>query len=243
MTGQAAFGDWSEGDFHENDSYRIIAEHFEAQSRSLAVALVNPTDRFILNLDYIEYRETTISDITIDYDVVIIYGPNAAPLVHYLFRRLRAETPPVMVIAPTVNEDDICAAVTYGATSYLLDDVTRRCMGDLVTRTAYGLMCLDPRAARALVRRIHNPEAPLLEQVVAGDDPPSVGSLSPREAQIMHLIAVGYSVAETAAQLKLKERTIRNNLTSIYAKLHVRRQAEAVLIWLGHQPARLQGCG
>ncbi|MFI6956500.1 LuxR C-terminal-related transcriptional regulator [Nocardia sp. NPDC050408] len=58
-------------------------------------------------------------------------------------------------------------------------------------------------------------------------------SLTGREQQIMALLAAGNNVAEIAGQLFLAQKTVRNNLTRIFAKLQVRGQTEAILKWHG----------
>ena len=57
-------------------------------------------------------------------------------------------------------------------------------------------------------------------------------SLTPRENEILHLLAKGYSNKEIASQLQCTAGTIRIHLQHIYEKLHVRCRVEAVLKWL-----------
>jgi DNA-binding NarL/FixJ family response regulator len=60
--------------------------------------------------------------------------------------------------------------------------------------------------------------------------------LSPRERQIMELLSTGLGAQEIGLRLRLSEKTVRNNLSNIYAKLDVRGGTEAVLRWLGATP-------
>jgi len=60
--------------------------------------------------------------------------------------------------------------------------------------------------------------------------------LTPRERQIMELLVTGHTVGEIAGRLRRTRKTVRNNLSTIYAKLRVRGQSEAILLWLGHWP-------
>jgi DNA-binding CsgD family transcriptional regulator len=57
--------------------------------------------------------------------------------------------------------------------------------------------------------------------------------LSPREREIMELLSTGLGAQEIGLRLRLSEKTVRNNLSNIYAKLDVRGSMEAVLKWLG----------
>jgi DNA-binding NarL/FixJ family response regulator len=57
--------------------------------------------------------------------------------------------------------------------------------------------------------------------------------LSPREQQIMELLSTGLGAQEIGLRLRLREKTVRNNLSNIYAKLDARGSTDAVLRWLG----------
>jgi len=50
----------------------------------------------------------------------------------------------------------------------------------------------------------------------------------------MNLLADGHAVADIAAQLQVTAKTVRNNLTKIFAKMGVHRQQDAILVWLGY---------
>jgi DNA-binding NarL/FixJ family response regulator len=70
----------------------------------------------------------------------------------------------------------------------------------------------------------------------APSEPPQTDSLTTRERQIMELLVIGHTITEIAGHLTLTGKTVRNNLSNIYAKLQVRRQSEAILLWLRYQP-------
>jgi DNA-binding NarL/FixJ family response regulator len=61
--------------------------------------------------------------------------------------------------------------------------------------------------------------------------------LSPREREVMELLSTGLGAQEIGLRLRLSEKTVRNNLSNIYAKLDARGSTEAVLRWLGAAPA------
>ncbi|ROR72664.1 response regulator transcription factor [Bogoriella caseilytica] len=60
------------------------------------------------------------------------------------------------------------------------------------------------------------------------------GSLSTREAEVMDLVAEGLSNGEIAAKLFLSEKTVKNHINSIFAKLGVSTRARAISLWLRH---------
>ena len=57
--------------------------------------------------------------------------------------------------------------------------------------------------------------------------------LSAREAEVATLLAEGCTNAEIAARLFIAEKTVKNHINSVFAKMHVRNRAEAILAWLG----------
>jgi DNA-binding CsgD family transcriptional regulator len=65
------------------------------------------------------------------------------------------------------------------------------------------------------------------------DDAPDLG-LSAREAEIMGLIAGGYTNGEIAARLFLAEKTVKNHVNRIYSKLGAGSRDAAISQWLGH---------
>jgi DNA-binding NarL/FixJ family response regulator len=137
----------------------------------------------------------------------------------------------VLVAARGFDERDVIAAFDHGATSYLvLSQTPEVCLVGAAITTARGESCLSPIAATALLR--HVARSPLNPPT----DPLPHHNLTPRERQIMELLVTGHTIMEIAEHLTLTGKTVRNNLSSIYAKLQVRRQSEAILLWLGRQP-------
>ena len=223
------------------EQYAELAASYEAVADSLSVVVVNPGDANTPGMAHIKYRPVELAEVQPEDDVVIVYAPDAGRLVRDLFRRLGTRMPRVLVVAPAVDSYDICQALAQGATSYLIEGYHIKCMGEAVAKTAIGLSCLDPRVAGVLAQQGRHTVDQVSSRMARDadtdtDDAPITSPLTTRETEIMELIAVGYSVAEVAARLLLSERTVRNNLTNIYAKLQVRRQSEAVLLWLGYRP-------
>jgi DNA-binding NarL/FixJ family response regulator len=172
------------------------------------------------------------ADVHASDDVVMIYAEAGAGYVAELRRRFGDQCPKPLVVARRLDEADVIAAFDHGATGYLVSsDMSRLCLVDLTRRTAEGECCLSPEAATVLVRQMSSAPA----TAVAAAHP---GELTPREQQMMNLLVVGNSIAEIADRLKLTRKTVRNNLSCIYQKLHVRGQTEAILRWLGHQVPR-----
>lgn len=139
--------------------------------------------------------------------------------------------PPVLVISPSAEMSQVGGAFRLGATSYLVaGDFTRSALSAAVGGTLHGHTHLSPRATT------------MLKQVNC-EEPAPRHSLSPREREIMDLLANGFGALEIGGRLSLTEKTVRNNLSNIYAKLGVRGSTEAVLFWLGVTPRRGQSVG
>lgn len=137
--------------------------------------------------------------------------------------------PPVLVISPSADMRQVGGAFRLGATSYLVvGDFTRSALSAAVDGTVHGYTHLSPRATTMLRRVSFGPEP--LQETLGG------AALSTRERQIMDLLANGFGVLEIGGLLCLTEKTVRNNLSNIYAKLGARGSTEAVLLWLGITP-------
>jgi len=160
-------------------------------------------------------------------DVVVCYSDSPAADVVGLHRLLGRRMPAVLAAARGFDGQDVITAFDYGATSYLvLSQTPEFCLASVAIVTARGESCLSPSAATTLLRHVHRatygPPA----------EPGPTGDLTTRERQIMELLVVGHTIKEIAGSLALTGKTVRNNLSRIYAKLQVRRQSEAILLWL-----------
>lgn len=119
-----------------------------------------------------------------------------------------------IVVLTTYDSDaDVLPAIEAGATGYLLKDVPRDELVRAVHAAADGHSALAPSVASRLVDRVRAPEASLL---------------SPRELQVLALIADGATNREAGARLHLSEATVKTHLLSIYGKLGVGDRAAAV---------------
>jgi DNA-binding NarL/FixJ family response regulator len=146
-----------------------------------------------------------------------------------LIRALRSQQPGVRVLVLTTFDDDaeVLAAIDEGATGYLLKDTPRTELRRAVKATARGESVLSPTVSGALTRRTATPEHQ---------------KLSPRELEVLALIARGTTNREVAGRLFISEATVKTHLLHIYAKLAAKDRAAAVAIayqrgLLGDAPA------
>ncbi|MFJ2111700.1 LuxR C-terminal-related transcriptional regulator [Streptomyces sp. NPDC087850] len=160
-----------------------------------------------------------------------------------LMRAMGNRIRPVLIVSPCDDPQQIASVLRLGATSYLVDgDYTNSLLGKAIWGTAGRHTQLSPRAWAALNRT----GSPLGDASVPGAMVPGVPdvlalsreALSPRERQIMELLASGFGTLEIGELLSLTEKTVRNNLSTIYAKLDARGRTDAVLLWLGTTPRK-----
>jgi DNA-binding NarL/FixJ family response regulator len=138
-------------------------------------------------------------------------------------RAILAHNPDVRVLALTVasEERDVANAVIAGACGYLLKDSPIDDVVEAVRAAARGIAWLSPRAAEALLDRIRRDYVEPEEVPEAGPD------LSPRELEVLQLIARGLDNSEIAAELSISPRTAKNHVSSILSKLEVPNRIQA----------------
>jgi DNA-binding NarL/FixJ family response regulator len=135
--------------------------------------------------------------------------------------RLTAEHPDVAIVVLTTYSDNVSvlAALRAGARSFLTKDADRADIAQALHSAAHGLSVLDPAAhaillAAARDRGPTEPDNPANQRSRA--DLPD--GLTPREAEILGLIAAGASNGDIAARLVLSNHTIKSHINRIFAK-------------------------
>jgi DNA-binding NarL/FixJ family response regulator len=132
-------------------------------------------------------------------------------------RRLSHEHPEVQVVVLTTFADQrrILDALNAGASGYLLKDSQPDEVIAAVRAAADGGAPLDPKAARVLLdsRRVA----------------PAAGDLSPREREVLDLLATGLANKQIARKLGIAERTVKAHLTRIFEQLGVTDRTQAAL--------------
>jgi len=133
-------------------------------------------------------------------------------------RRIHANKPdlPIVVLTMHGEETQRREALAAGATGFLTKDVS---MQDVVrtVHQACGDVALSPELASTILTELRAP------------DPRSSSPLTPREEEVLQLIADGLSTTEVAMQLFISGKTVKNHLASIYEKLDARDRTQAVL--------------
>ena len=141
-------------------------------------------------------------------------------------RRIRASHPQTQVVVLTTYADDdsIIGALQAGALGYLTKDATRAEIGRAVLAAAAGQAVLDSAVQqRLLAAAARAPAMADSADFVAGD-----GELTPREADVLRLIAAGQSNREIARTLFVSEATVKTHVNRIFAKTGSRDRTQAI---------------
>lgn len=152
-------------------------------------------------------------------------------------RRIAQEHPGTRVVVLTTYADDesIIGALQAGALGYLTKDATRAEIGRALQAAAAGQAVLDPAvqqrllsaAARAPQEQASGTAAGFAAPLPAGPAGPAADELTPREAEVLRLIAAGQSNREIARTLFVSEATVKTHVNRIFAKTGSRDRAQA----------------
>jgi DNA-binding NarL/FixJ family response regulator len=139
-------------------------------------------------------------------------------------RHLHQHHPEVKVLVLTTYADDrwVFDAIRGGASGYLLKDTPREALISAIKETVAGRTHVDPEVAGKLfahvAKRTPDPDTTIIE------------ALSEREREVLSLLARGLSNADIATRLYLSEGTVRNYVSSIFAKLEVADRTQAAVL-------------
>ena len=145
-------------------------------------------------------------------------------------RDVKSADPGIRCLILTSFDDDeaVLAAVLAGADGYLLKEVRATSLVDAIRSVAGGAKLLDPSVTERVLDRVRAP----------GASASPLGSLTPRETEILALIAEGMSNREIAGALFLAEKTVKNNVSGILSKLGMQRRTQAAVLGAEWLPKR-----
>jgi DNA-binding NarL/FixJ family response regulator len=138
-------------------------------------------------------------------------------------QRLTAAAPQARVVVLTMMTDDqhVMSALLAGACGYLLKDASVDQIVEGIRSAARGESSISPRIASRLIRRLREPES--IEPGLSGSD------LTPRELEVLELLAKGLDNAEIAQTLFLSQHTVKNHVSSLLIKLQVENRIQAAV--------------
>jgi DNA-binding NarL/FixJ family response regulator len=139
------------------------------------------------------------------------------------------EDSPRVIILTTFDLDEyVYDALRAGASGFLLKDVTAERLFDAVRVVAAGEALLAP----AVTRRLISEFARLRPQASGQRERPAaaIGELTPRETEVVRLLAEGLSNPEIAARLVVTEETVKTHVSRVLHKLGLRDRTQAVVL-------------
>ena len=144
-------------------------------------------------------------------------------------REIRSREPSTKALILTSYDDDdaVFAAIMAGAAGYVLKQVRGNDLIDTVRRVAAGQSMLDPQVTAQVLERVRNgpPVDRELEQLTA------------QEQRILGLIGQGLTNRQIAEEMSLAEKTVKNYVSAMLAKLGLSSRTQAALFAAKHPPA------
>jgi NarL family two-component system response regulator LiaR len=135
-----------------------------------------------------------------------------------------ARQPAVVVLTSAAEDEHLLRAMQAGATSYLLKTSPADHVIAAVRNAAVGTASLSPELLTRLTQALRRPPPP---------DP--LRALSPRERDVLRLIAQGHSNRQIARDLAIGEQTVKTHVRGILAKLGLQDRVQAAIFALRHQ--------
>ena len=136
-------------------------------------------------------------------------------------REIRAEFPETRVVMLTSYPDDdaVLSAIVAGASGYLLKQVRARDLVAALESVGRGESLLDPAVTEKVLERVR--------RIASGTYQDELSQLTAQEQKILALVAEGKTNKEIAAEVFLSDKTVKNYVSSILAKLNLERRAQA----------------
>jgi DNA-binding NarL/FixJ family response regulator len=136
-------------------------------------------------------------------------------------REIRAERPATRVVMLTSypDEEAVLSAIVAGASGYLLKQIRARDLVSALEAVGRGESLLDPAVTEKVLERVR--------RIATGGAADELAALTPQEKKILLLVAEGKTNKEIAAEVFLSDKTVKNYVSSILAKLNLERRAQA----------------
>ena len=125
----------------------------------------------------------------------------------------------ILVLTNFAGEEMIFPAIKAGAMGYHLKDSSPEALIEAIRQVNQGAVSLHPSIAKKILDDLHN----------SGKQKLSEEPLTPREMEVLRLIAQGYENKEIADELVISEATVRTHVSNILGKLHLATRTQAAL--------------
>jgi len=144
-------------------------------------------------------------------------------------REIRAEHPQTRVVILTSypDEEAVFASIVAGASGYLLKQIRGRDLVGALEAVGRGESLLDPAVTEKVLDRVR--------RIASGTYTDELAQLTRQEQKILLLIAEGKTNKEIAAEIFLSDKTVKNYVSSILAKLNLQRRSQAAAFVARHR--------
>jgi two-component system, NarL family, response regulator DevR len=144
-------------------------------------------------------------------------------------REIRSEQPQVRVVILTSypDEEAVFASIVAGASGYLLKQIRGRDLVAALEAVGRGESLLDPAVTEKVLDRVR--------RIASGTYTDELAQLTRQEQKILLLIAEGKTNKEIAAEIFLSDKTVKNYVSSILAKLNLQRRSQAAAFVARHR--------
>jgi two-component system, NarL family, response regulator DevR len=144
-------------------------------------------------------------------------------------RDIRSEHPQTRVVMLTSypDEEAVLSAIIAGASGYLLKQVRGRDLVSALESVGRGDSLLDPAVTERVLERVR--------RVASGAERDELAELTAQERKILMLVADGKTNKEIAAEVFLSDKTVKNYVSSILAKLNLQRRAQVAAFVAKHR--------
>jgi len=145
-------------------------------------------------------------------------------------RAIRAELPDTRVVMLTSypDEEAVLSAIVAGASGYLLKQIRGRDLVAALETVGRGGSLLDPAVTERVLERIR--------RIASGaSESDEISQLTSQERKILLLVAEGKTNKEIASEIFLSDKTVKNYVSSILAKLNLERRAQAAAFVAKHR--------
>lgn len=137
-------------------------------------------------------------------------------------REIRAVDPSIQALILTSYDDDeaLFAAIMAGAAGYVLKQIAGNDLIDSIRKVARGLSLLDPAVTARVMDRLRN----------SNPEHAALSRLTDQERKVLALIADGLTNRQIGEQMFLAEKTVKNYVSSLLAKLGLERRTQAAVL-------------
>lgn len=202
----------------------LVVDDHTLFRRGITVVLANQKNLEVVGeasngLEAIEKAEEFVPDVIVmDLNMPHCSGLEAT-------QALQTKMPQINILVLTVsdNESDLFAAMKFGAKGYLLKNTEPDELVHAIFHISQGGVIVSPIMATKLLTEFRKPEARVEEKSAQKAE----AILSPREGEVLQLVAQGATNKQIADSLFISENTVKTHLRNIMEKLHLANRSQA----------------